>query len=281
MLAMARLHHPCPARYRLPGFPGQTALPRSPGPGRGLLCEKPACILGKGAMRVDRGLDFPTRSSDVDGVPDALLSGVREVLGEQFYGMYLQGSRGLGDFDPDSSDIDFVVVTDVVTDVRRYNPAGPAPARVRRRVPGRGARRSLGHRRLRLAETWRGAGGVRPPPAHRSHSDRRTPTGRVRTRSLLVSTDRGPPPAAVRCNMSSLCCKGYRIPSGTLCPKRATSSGTGVRIAGRVVREALRPHRLPVDRTPTHPNPNNCLLPANIRAIIPVYRAGGGAPWRN
>lgn len=162
MLAMARLHHPCPARYRLPGFPGQTTLPRSPGPGRGLLCEKPACILGKGAMRVDRGLDFPTRSSDVDGVPDALLSGVREVLGEQFYGMYLQGSRGLGDFDPDSSDIDFVVVTDVVTDVRRYNPAGPAPARVRRRVPGRGARRSLGHRRLRLAETWRGAGGSAP-----------------------------------------------------------------------------------------------------------------------
>lgn len=43
---------------------------------------------------------------------DALLAAVRETLGAQFVGLYLYGSLAGGDFDPQTSDIDFVVVTD-------------------------------------------------------------------------------------------------------------------------------------------------------------------------
>ena len=42
----------------------------------------------------------------------ALLAGAREVLGDHFAGLYLYGSLAAGDFDPERSDIDFVVVTD-------------------------------------------------------------------------------------------------------------------------------------------------------------------------
>jgi hypothetical protein len=41
----------------------------------------------------------------------ALLSGVQAILGPHFVGMYLYGSLAGGDFDPQRSDIDFVVVT--------------------------------------------------------------------------------------------------------------------------------------------------------------------------
>ena len=57
-------------------------------------------------------------SSDISPCPglDAtlrqLLSGAQSVLGEHFVGLYLYGSLASGDFNPDSSDIDFVVVTD-------------------------------------------------------------------------------------------------------------------------------------------------------------------------
>jgi len=40
-----------------------------------------------------------------------LLAGVRVVLGEQFVGLYVHGSLASGGFDPQRSDIDFVVVT--------------------------------------------------------------------------------------------------------------------------------------------------------------------------
>jgi hypothetical protein len=40
-----------------------------------------------------------------------LLQRAREILGEQFVGMYLYGSLAGGDFNPDRSDIDFVIVT--------------------------------------------------------------------------------------------------------------------------------------------------------------------------
>ena len=43
---------------------------------------------------------------------DALLAGARETLGARVLGLYLYGSLATGDFDPDTSDIDFVVVTD-------------------------------------------------------------------------------------------------------------------------------------------------------------------------
>lgn len=45
-------------------------------------------------------------------VLDRLLSGVEGILAERFVGMYLYGSLALGDFVPERSDIDFLVVTD-------------------------------------------------------------------------------------------------------------------------------------------------------------------------
>ena len=41
-----------------------------------------------------------------------MLSGAREVLGARFVGLYLYGSLATGDFVPEQSDIDFLVVTD-------------------------------------------------------------------------------------------------------------------------------------------------------------------------
>jgi hypothetical protein len=50
-------------------------------------------------------------------VLNLLLSNVKKSLGEQFVGMYLYGSLASGDFNPKSSDIDFVVVTrDILPD---------------------------------------------------------------------------------------------------------------------------------------------------------------------
>ena len=55
--------------------------------------------------------DFPTPHPDVNAVLDRLLAGAREVLGERFVGLYLHGSLAYGDFDPATSDLDFLVVT--------------------------------------------------------------------------------------------------------------------------------------------------------------------------
>lgn len=53
-----------------------------------------------------------TLHPDVDALLSALLDGVREILGDRLLGMYLYGSLSLGDFDPDSSDVDFLFVTE-------------------------------------------------------------------------------------------------------------------------------------------------------------------------
>jgi hypothetical protein len=42
----------------------------------------------------------------------ALLAGARTVLGDRFVGMYLYGSLASGDFNAETSDIDFIIVTD-------------------------------------------------------------------------------------------------------------------------------------------------------------------------
>lgn len=52
--------------------------------------------------------------TDVAAVLEAVLAGVRDLLGPRFVGMYLYGSLATGDFTPARSDIDFVVVTDGV-----------------------------------------------------------------------------------------------------------------------------------------------------------------------
>lgn len=56
-------------------------------------------------------MGYPTPYPEVNHILDLLRSRIQEILGTQFVGMYLYGSLALGDFDPHSSDIDFLVVT--------------------------------------------------------------------------------------------------------------------------------------------------------------------------
>lgn len=53
----------------------------------------------------------PTKYPEVNEVLNLLLSNAKEILGNRFFGMYLYGSLSSGDFNPKSSDIDFVIVT--------------------------------------------------------------------------------------------------------------------------------------------------------------------------
>jgi hypothetical protein len=53
----------------------------------------------------------PTDYPEINSVLWDVLSGARSVLGDHFVGMYLDGSLAIGGFEPDKSDIDFVVVT--------------------------------------------------------------------------------------------------------------------------------------------------------------------------
>jgi hypothetical protein len=48
----------------------------------------------------------------VNAILADLLARVQAILGPQFQGMYLYGSLALGDFTPERSDVDFVVVTE-------------------------------------------------------------------------------------------------------------------------------------------------------------------------
>ena len=54
---------------------------------------------------------LPTPYSDVNAILELLLIRVQAVLQGQFVGMYLYGSLASGDFNPYSSDVDFLVVT--------------------------------------------------------------------------------------------------------------------------------------------------------------------------
>lgn len=56
-------------------------------------------------------LSSPTTFQEVNAVLSMLLSRVQVVLQAQFVGMYLYGSLSSGDFNPYSSDVDFLVVT--------------------------------------------------------------------------------------------------------------------------------------------------------------------------
>ena len=53
----------------------------------------------------------PTPYPDVNEILAILMRQAQEILAEQFIGMYLYGSLSSGDFDPETSDIDFLVVT--------------------------------------------------------------------------------------------------------------------------------------------------------------------------
>ena len=54
----------------------------------------------------------PTPFADINAVLHDLLVNIQALLGCHFLGMYALGSLALGDFDPRSSDIDFIVVTE-------------------------------------------------------------------------------------------------------------------------------------------------------------------------
>jgi hypothetical protein len=56
-----------------------------------------------------------TEDPEIDAVLAALLSGSRAVLGGDFFGLYLSGSLASGGFDRETSDIDFVVVSNAET----------------------------------------------------------------------------------------------------------------------------------------------------------------------
>src|SRR5687768_10590494 len=53
----------------------------------------------------------PTPYTDVNEILGLLLVNVKEILRDQFVGMYLYGSLSSGDFNPETSDVDFLVIT--------------------------------------------------------------------------------------------------------------------------------------------------------------------------
>ncbi len=55
-------------------------------------------------------ISAPTPYPQVNATLDAFQRGLQEVLGELLVGIYLHGSLATGDFNPQSSDLDFVVV---------------------------------------------------------------------------------------------------------------------------------------------------------------------------
>jgi predicted nucleotidyltransferase len=62
-------------------------------------------------IRYALGRAAPTPYPDINDMLSLLLSSVKGTLGDQFVGMYLYGSLSSGDFNPETSDIDFLVVT--------------------------------------------------------------------------------------------------------------------------------------------------------------------------
>lgn len=53
----------------------------------------------------------PTDDPEINAVLSEVLSGAHGILGGSLVGMYLDGSLAIGGFEPDKSDLDFVVVT--------------------------------------------------------------------------------------------------------------------------------------------------------------------------
>lgn len=53
----------------------------------------------------------PTPYAEVNKILNLLLTSLQDILGNELVGIYLYGSLSSGDFNPDTSDIDFLVVT--------------------------------------------------------------------------------------------------------------------------------------------------------------------------
>ena len=54
----------------------------------------------------------PTSYTDVNTILQRLLKNAQTILGDHLIGLYIHGSLASGDFNPQTSDIDFLVVTD-------------------------------------------------------------------------------------------------------------------------------------------------------------------------
>ena len=86
---------------------------------------------------------MPTPYADLNAVIAELVSGAREILGENFCGAYLQGSFAVGEAD-EHSDVDFVVVIErELTDAEQRQLQAPqAGLEARSRAVGSGFRRA-------------------------------------------------------------------------------------------------------------------------------------------
>jgi hypothetical protein len=62
-------------------------------------------------MAVSSSFSGPTPYSDVNWLLQDFLVALQALLGKQLHGFYLYGSLSLGDFDPKSNDVDFLIVT--------------------------------------------------------------------------------------------------------------------------------------------------------------------------
>lgn len=62
-------------------------------------------------------LNHPVSYPEVNEILNLLLTNVKSILEDQFIGMYLYGSLSSGDFNPATSDIDFLVITtDIISE---------------------------------------------------------------------------------------------------------------------------------------------------------------------
>src|SRR5262249_44208370 len=96
--------------------PGHRALRRRDEGARAL--HRGASGLGRGgpgscgkSMAHSQPSLSPTDDPQINAVLSEVLSGALGILGDHFVGMYLDSSLAIGDFEPDKSDLDFVVVT--------------------------------------------------------------------------------------------------------------------------------------------------------------------------
>ncbi len=55
---------------------------------------------------------MPTPLPEIDHLLARLLASVSAALGDQLVGLYLGGSLATGTFNPDTSDVDFVAITE-------------------------------------------------------------------------------------------------------------------------------------------------------------------------
>ena len=66
-------------------------------------------------------LNLPTPYPEVNAVLDVLSAHVQVILGNQFVGMYIHGSLEYGDFNQQTSDIDFLVITESSLPVETFS----------------------------------------------------------------------------------------------------------------------------------------------------------------